>query len=93
MLVSGVPGIWEANGKSVKNANKIPKTTMFLSANLTAADVEKKLSPAIRSKVTLIHTGEKSLHHEEVTELCSGLLDAAKLLYKYLPSVLGLGKL
>ena len=94
MLVHGVPAIWEANGRSVTGSkNKVPNTTMFLSANLTAADVEKKLTSAVRSKIALLNTGEQSLQHEEVTELCSDLIAASKGLHKYLPSVVGLGKL
>ena len=91
MLVYGVPAVWEANGRSGK-VNKIPKTTMFLSANLTVAQVEKKLTSAVRSKLALINTGEKSLSHENITELCSDLLETAKELFKLLPSVIGLGK-
>ena len=90
--MSGVPAIWEANGRGVRGGSRIPKTTMFLSANLTRADVDKKLSPAIRSKIGLIHTGERSLQHENVTELCTELLEVSKELYDYLPSLVGLGK-
>ena len=80
--------MWEANGRS----GKIPKTTMFLSANLTTAEVEKRLTPAVRSKLTLIHSGESSLSSEHITELCTGALQASRDLYPFLPSVVGLGK-
>ena len=56
----------EANGRS----GKIPRTTLFLSANLTTSDVGKKLSKAVRSKLALLHTGEKSLSHDNITGLC-----------------------
>ena len=82
------PAVWEANGR----CGKIPKTTMFLSANLTTAEVEKRLTPAVRSKLTLIHSGEASLSSEHITELCTGALQASKALYPFLPSVVGLGK-
>ena len=95
ILIAAVPAIWEANGRSVsglRGGSKIPSTTMFISANLTVAEVEKKLSSALRSKIALIYTGDKSLQHENKSELCSELIDAAKELYKYLPSIAGLGK-
>ena len=63
---------------------------MFISANLTAAEIEKKVKSAVRSKMALINTGEKSLAHDNITDLCSGLLEAAKELHKYLPSLIGL---
>ena len=88
MINTGAPAVFEANGRS----GKIPKTTMFYSANLTTAEVEKKLTSAVRSKIALIHTGERSLSHEKITELCADLLTAAKELHTFLPSVVGLGR-
>ena len=88
MLKIGAPAVWEANGRS----GKIPKTTMFLAANLTTDAVEKRLTAAVRSKIALFHTGEKSLYHLHITQLCSDLLKASRELYTYLPSVVGLGK-
>ena len=75
----------------MKGGDKIPKTTLFVSANLTRTEVERKLSSAVRSKIVLIHTGERSLQHENVSELCSEIIEAAKELHNYLPSLVGLG--
>ena len=87
ILQEAVPAIWEANGRM----GKIPNTTLFASGNLTIEEVEKRLSGPIRSKLTVIFTGEKSMNHERLSEICEEIVDAAKQLYKYLPSVIGLG--
>jgi hypothetical protein len=68
ILIAAVPAIWEANGRSVNKVHRIPATTMFISANLTVAEVEKKLSSAVRSKIGLLYTGDKSLQHENLSE-------------------------
>lgn len=65
---------------------------MFISGNLTREEVDKRLKPAVRSKLALFHTGEKSLAHENLGGLCSELLSAAKRLHEVLPSVIGLGE-
>ena len=70
---------------------KIPSTTMFISGNLTVSEVEKKLTNPVRSKVTIIYTGEKSMQHDRLNELCTEIIDAAKHLHRFLPSVIGLG--
>ena len=88
ILTVGVPAVWEANGRS----GKIPRTTLFMSGNLPREEVDKRLKPAVRSKLALFHTGEKSLAHENLTELCVELLGAAKKLHEVLPSVIGLGE-
>ena len=41
--------------------------------------------------MAILFTGEKSLRHEKLRELCTESINAAKELYSYLPSVLGLG--
>ena len=88
MLEHGVPAVWEANGR----CGKVPKTTMFFSANLTTEQVEKRLSPAVRSKIALLHTGEKGLCHENLSELCNEVIESAAEVHRYLPSLVGLGK-
>lgn len=88
MMIEGIPAIWEANGRM----GKIPSTTMFASGNLTKDEVVKKIPEAIRSKMVLLYTGEKSLEHEQLNELCDELIEAAKSLYTVLPSVIGLGE-
>ena len=87
ILVHGIPAVWEANGRS----GKIPKTTLFLSANLTTTEVEKKLTKAVRSKLALLHTGEKSLQHDNITGLCKEVIETAREVHRYLPSLVGLG--
>ena len=92
ILIESIKAVWEANGKTVNKVKRVPRTTMFVSANLTVKEVEKKLPKAVRSKVCLLYTGEKSLQHDNLSEFCSGMVQAARELHKFLPSLVGLGK-
>ena len=87
MLEHGVPAVWEANGR----CGKVPRTTMFCAANLTTEQVEKRLSPAVRSKIALLYTGERGLCHENLSDLCNEIIESATELHTYLPSLIGLG--
>ena len=91
ILEEAAKACWEANGKTVNKVHRVPATAMFVSANLTVEDVEKRLKEAIRTKVVLLYTGDKRLKHPNLSELCEELLDAARELYKFLPSLVGLG--
>ena len=62
-----------------------------VAANLTTEQVEKRLSPAVRSKIALLHTGERGLCHENLSDLCNEIIESATELHTYLPSLIGLG--
>ena len=87
MLEEAIPAIWERNGRM----GKIPSTTMHASGNVTLEEVEKRLSAPMRSKLTVMFTGEKKLMHDHLSNLCDQMIVASKQLHKYLPSVIGLG--
>ena len=91
VLVEAIKAVWEGNGKIVSRVNRVPATALFVSANLTQKQVEQKLPGPVRSKLCLLYTGDQSLKHENLSELCSEIIHAARQLYKYLPSLLGLG--
>ena len=84
--------MWEANGKTVNKVLRVPATTMFVSANLTVAEVKKKIPGPVRSKLCLLYTGSKAIENENLSEKCKTLLDASLELYNFLPSVAGLGE-
>ena len=93
VLAEAIKAVWEGNGKIVSKVNRAPATAMFVSANLTKKQVEQKLPGPVRSKLCLLYTGDKSLKHEHLSELCSEIIHAARQLHKYLPSLLGLGNI
>ena len=91
--IEAIKATWEANGKTVNKIKKVPATAMLVSANLTVADVEKKLAGPVRSKLCLLYTGDKKLEHENLSELCDEVIAMAEQINECLPSLLGLGKL
>ena len=92
ILPEVIRAVWEANGKTVNKVLRVPATTMFVSANLTVAEVEKKITGPVRSKLCLLYTGSKAIQNERLSEKCTALLDASLELNNFLPSVVGLGK-
>ena len=91
-MPEAIKAIWEANGKTVARKLRVPTTTMFVSGNLTVAEIDRKLPLAIRSKLSVLYTGDKSLQHDNISDLCTVIINAAQDLHKFLPSLLGLGK-
>ena len=93
VLIEAIKAVWEGNGKIVNRVNRVPASAMFVSANLTHKQVEQKVPGPVRSKLCLVYTGDKSMKHENLSELCSDIIRASRQLHKYLPSLLGLGKI
>ena len=80
ILPEAIRAVWEANGKTVNKVLRVP------------AEVEKKITGPVRSKLCLLYTGSKAIQNERLSEKCTALFDASLDLNNFLPSVLGLGK-
>ena len=52
ILEEAAKACWEANGKTVNKVHRVPATAMFVSANLTVDDVEKRIKKASKPKLS-----------------------------------------
>ena len=84
-----IPALWERNCRLVKGKAFAPKAVVHIDANISPNDI--KLEGANESKIKFIASGSLPLKHPRKLHLTREMEEAAKLLRKYLPVLIGLG--